>query len=178
MRDLTLPWRRILRCLAHQLAFWLSAPVRPFYFRVLENAQAWQLACTEFRQDTSVNLAVLDTQMHWIVWALFCFQAPEQDQMLRSLDAIQEDQIYRESLLRHLQSTSDPAAEAIAQRAAASHQEKLFVAKFNRFLRLLGDFADHYNSRHAIDIKQLKAVKKAWQDLEKTDSRFREATAK
>lgn len=54
----------------------------------------------------------------------------------------------------------------------AKFEEQQFVSKFNHLLETLRDFADQYNHR-VIDVKKVKALKKAWRDLEKTDGWFR-----
>jgi len=54
----------------------------------------------------------------------------------------------------------------------AAYEQKQFVDKFNHLLDTLRDFADQYN-HNMLDVKKVKAVKKAWRDLEKTDAWFR-----
>jgi hypothetical protein len=56
---------------------------------------------------------------------------------------------------------------------AAAIEEHQFVSRFNHLIRVLIEFSDHYNKDHSVNIKKVKAVKKAWHDLEKTDSWFR-----
>ena len=56
---------------------------------------------------------------------------------------------------------------------AAAIEEHQFVSRFNHLIRVLIEFSDHYNKDHSVNIKKIKAVKKAWHDLEKTDSWFR-----
>lgn len=71
-------------------------------------------------------------------------------------------------------------AESLARSHAASpapdsravYEEQQFVKKFNRLLNAMREFADQYN-HHAVDLKKVKALKKAWHDLEKTDGWMR-----
>ena len=56
---------------------------------------------------------------------------------------------------------------------AAAIEERQFVSRFNHLIRVLIEFSDHYNKDNSVNIKKVKAVKKAWHDLEKTDSWFR-----
>ena len=66
---------------------------------------------------------------------------------------------------------ADTATHQAATREA-KYEEQQFVNKFNNLLDTLRDFADKYN-HHVIDVKKLKALKKAWRDLERTDAWFR-----
>jgi len=54
----------------------------------------------------------------------------------------------------------------------SNYEEQQFVSKFNNLMATLSEFAVQYN-RHVIDLKKVKALKKAWRDLEKTDAWFR-----
>ena len=69
------------------------------------------------------------------------------------------------------QHMADSAANQPVTREA-KYEEQQFVNKFNNLLDTLRDFADQYN-HHVIDVKKLKALKKAWRDLENTDAWFR-----
>lgn len=63
------------------------------------------------------------------------------------------------------------AGRATANQAVhreAVYEEQQFVNKFNHLLDTLREFADQYN-RHAVDVKKVKALKKAWRDLERSD---------
>ena len=66
---------------------------------------------------------------------------------------------------------ADPGKQQALTREA-KYEEQQFATKFNNLLDSLRDFADQYN-HHVIDLKKLKALKKAWRDLEKTDAWFR-----
>lgn len=70
------------------------------------------------------------------------------------------------------QRTAEMRAKQAEQREAA-FRERQFVGKYNNLIKSLLDFADHYNSEHTMDLKRIKQVKKAWRDLEKTDTWFR-----
>jgi len=74
--------------------------------------------------------------------------------------------------VRYLEQKKDDSFEAEVKRAAAI-EEHQFVSRFNHLIRTLIEFSDHYNKDQSVNIKKIKAVKKAWHDLEKTDSWFR-----
>jgi len=67
---------------------------------------------------------------------------------------------------------AETAANDHAAKREAVYEEQQFANKFNHLLDTLRDFANQYN-HHVIDVKKLKALKKAWRDLEKTDAWFR-----
>ena len=67
-------------------------------------------------------------------------------------------------------SAPDQAAGKAAQEAAYEQQQ--FAKKFNDLLDRLREFAEQYN-HHVVDIKKVKALKKAWRELEKTDAWLR-----
>jgi hypothetical protein len=60
-----------------------------------------------------------------------------------------------------------PAPEA-PQRDARYEQQD-FLRRFNELAAALSAFATTYNSQGVIDVKQIKAVRKALRDLEKSD---------
>jgi len=60
-----------------------------------------------------------------------------------------------------------------AEKRETAFRERQFVDKYNNLIKSLLDFADHYNSEHTLNLKRIKQVKKAWRDLEKTDTWFR-----
>ncbi len=70
------------------------------------------------------------------------------------------------------QLSSDPVASDEAQRSEAAFQEQQFLDKFNKLVRALTDFSKAYNGEGTIDAKKVRAVKKAWRDLEKSDPWF------
>jgi hypothetical protein len=47
-------------------------------------------------------------------------------------------------------------------------EEKDFTKRLNRLEGALRDFSTTYNSGHVVDVKKVKAVRKAWVGLEKT----------
>jgi hypothetical protein len=112
--------------------------------------------------------------MHLLLLLTLFAQAPEGDPSARTLQAARQDQISRELLINGARHSSNKAAEQAAQRRTMNFEESQFVERFNKFTRLLKQFTEHYNTRHAIDVKELQAVKKAWHDIEKRDSSFRE----
>lgn len=63
------------------------------------------------------------------------------------------------------------AAEVEAKRQAAL-ESYFFAQKFNRLVNQLKEFADDYNTG-AVDAKKVKAIKKAWEDLQKADGWFK-----
>jgi hypothetical protein len=48
-------------------------------------------------------------------------------------------------------------------------EEKEFARRFNNLLTALHSFSNTYNAGHVIDVKKVRAVRKAWLDLEKTE---------
>ena len=79
----------------------------------------------------------------------------------------------REMMFRHLEEQKCESFGEHAQRQAAAFEEQQFVSRFNHLIRTLVEFSEHYNKDHSVNIKKIKAVKKAWHDLEKTDSWFK-----
>ena len=49
------------------------------------------------------------------------------------------------------------------------YEEHQFSQRFNKLVFALQSFSDTYNSGHVIDVKRVKAIKKAWRELEKSD---------
>jgi len=60
-----------------------------------------------------------------------------------------------------------PVAEADLREAHYEEQE--FYRRFNRLATALTDFSKAYNSRGVIDVKKIKAIRKALRDFEKSD---------
>lgn len=81
------------------------------------------------------------------------------------------DRLERDLLAWQTQHAADSATHQATSREAA-YEEQQFVNKFNNLLTTLHEFANEYN-HHVVDLKKLKALKKAWRDLEKTDAWFR-----
>ena len=78
---------------------------------------------------------------------------------------------------KQLEQMSDPVAWRMAdqekkQQEAAAEEEQ-FIERFNRFVRTIADFSSHYNTSHTIDLKKIKALKKAWRNLEKSNAWFK-----
>jgi hypothetical protein len=84
-----------------------------------------------------------------------------------------EDAVYQVMLSQELERRSSEAPVKAAERREAAFRERQFAGKFNDLMKSLLDFADHYNSEHTMDLKRIKQVKRAWRDLEKTDTWFR-----
>ena len=55
------------------------------------------------------------------------------------------------------------------QRNEAAYEERQFREKYNRLVHALVDFSVSYNAKHAVDVKKVKAVHKAWRELEKVE---------
>jgi hypothetical protein len=49
----------------------------------------------------------------------------------------------------------------------AAYEEREFAKRFNRLVQALRNFSDTYNTG-VINVKHAKAVRKAWQQLEKS----------
>ena len=49
------------------------------------------------------------------------------------------------------------------------YEEHQFAQRFNKLVFALQNFSETYNSGHVIDVKRVKAIKKAWHELEKSD---------
>lgn len=63
-------------------------------------------------------------------------------------------------------------SDEAAKRSAALEQRR-FEQNFNRLTETLVDFAEQYNHSHAIDVKKVRAMKKAWHELEKSEPWFK-----
>jgi hypothetical protein len=51
----------------------------------------------------------------------------------------------------------------------ALYEEHQFAQRYNKLVLALQSFSETYNSGHVVDVKRVKAIKKAWHDLEKSD---------
>lgn len=89
----------------------------------------------------------------------------------QALDLESTNRVERALMVWRMQHPTDSSANQAATNEA-KYEEQQFVSKFNNLLDTLRDFAEQYN-HHVIDLKKLKALKKAWRDLEKTDAWFR-----
>jgi len=56
-----------------------------------------------------------------------------------------------------------------AQARDAAYEEREFLQKYNQLVKALVDFSVTYNSQHAVDVKKVKAIQKAWRQLERMD---------
>jgi hypothetical protein len=54
----------------------------------------------------------------------------------------------------------------------AAIEEFFFAEKFNKLVTTLQEFVTHFNSG-SVDARKVKAVQKAWRELEKTDGWFK-----
>jgi hypothetical protein len=62
-----------------------------------------------------------------------------------------------------------PQTSADSSRALAVLQEGQFAGSIKRFVEKLRDFVQQYNADRSINIKKIKALKKAWRDVEQTE---------
>ena len=69
----------------------------------------------------------------------------------------------------------DETQHAEASRRMAAHQEQQFAGSMNRFVDKLRDFVQQYNKDRGINIKKIKALKKAWRDVEQAEPWLRMA---
>ncbi len=60
-----------------------------------------------------------------------------------------------------------------AGRGDAASEQQRFVGSFNRLNEALADFANQYNQNHAVDLKKIRAMKKAWRELERSEPWFK-----
>jgi hypothetical protein len=100
----------------------------------------------------------------------FCLLA--QQGAVSAQDRLEQDVFAWE--VRHSGETATNTNRAVNREAL--YEEQQFVAKFNHLLDILQEFANEYN-QHQLDLKKIKALKKAWHDLEKTDGWMKLAEA-
>ncbi len=55
----------------------------------------------------------------------------------------------------------------------AVFEQRRFEKSFNHLTETLVDFAEQYNHHRTIDVKKVRAIKKAWHDLEKSEPWFK-----
>jgi len=77
------------------------------------------------------------------------------------------ESVDRDALAQQAKALAESPAPGPTASSRSVYEEQQFVKKFNYLMNTLREFADQYN-RHAVDLKKVKALKKAWQDLEKT----------
>ena len=65
------------------------------------------------------------------------------------------------------------AAEQAQKQREAAREEYQFVNHFNHLVDAVLDFSKSYNANHTVDLNRIKALKKAWHDLEKNSGFFR-----
>lgn len=78
-----------------------------------------------------------------------------------------QDRLERDIFAWQVRHNGETATNRAVNREAF-YEEQQFVNKFNHLLDTLQEFANEYN-QHKLDLKKIKALKKAWHDLEKTD---------
>jgi hypothetical protein len=63
----------------------------------------------------------------------------------------------------------DTVATGEERRREAQYEEQELLRRVNGLASALTDFSSTYSSRHVIDVKQIKAIRKALRELEKSD---------
>lgn len=51
----------------------------------------------------------------------------------------------------------------------SQYQEKEFLRRFNGLITAITEFSNTYNSRGVIDARKVRAIRKAWRELERSD---------
>jgi tRNA nucleotidyltransferase/poly(A) polymerase len=97
---------------------------------------------------------------------LALFLAQIVDRHPRNLDGLA-----REMLVQELR-TDRRTAENAEQRAAA-FQEQRYAGTLNRFAAQLRDFIAQYNANRTVNVKNVKSLKQAWQELERVEPLLR-----
>jgi len=64
------------------------------------------------------------------------------------------------------------ALEKAGDREAAAKEQE-FVERFNALIQALSEVSKTYRTKHAIDVKSVESVKKAYRGLERADPWFR-----
>jgi hypothetical protein len=72
-----------------------------------------------------------------------------------------------QQVLHFSQSGDDDAAKR-----AAIYQQFRFTTSFNHLKNVLDEFADEYN-HGTLDLKKIEEIRRAWRDLEDSESLFR-----
>src|SRR5215472_13245966 len=90
----------------------------------------------------------------------------------------QQSEVERQRREAALHSVADAAGRESGDTPEAIHkngvslQDQIFVAKFNKLINTLMEFADDYKNRQSINVKKAKAVRAAWLELEETEAIF------
>ena len=63
----------------------------------------------------------------------------------------------------------DPVVAGEERRREAQYDEQELLRRVNGLAIALTDFSNTYNARHVIDVKKIKALRKALRELEKSD---------
>jgi len=86
-------------------------------------------------------------------------------------DAFPQQNRRATAALQQVLNFSQPVGDENAQRVA-KYQQFRFTTSFNHLKKALDEFADEYN-HGALDLKKIEEIKKAWRDLEDSESLFR-----
>jgi len=62
-----------------------------------------------------------------------------------------------------------PLLREVSSGDQSLYEEHEFAQRYNKLVLALQNFSESYNSGHVIDVKRVKAIKKAWRELEKSD---------
>jgi hypothetical protein len=60
-----------------------------------------------------------------------------------------------------------------AARRSTALEQRRFEESFNRLTESIVEFAEQYNHHRTIDVKKVRAMKKAWHELEKSEPWFK-----
>jgi hypothetical protein len=76
--------------------------------------------------------------------------------------------LQRDLSLRQLQDGSSQVARQVAERRAAQFRQRDFEEKANRFVAIWNKFMGEYKKQQTLNIKEARALSKAFRDLETT----------
>ncbi len=111
--------------------------------------------------------------MQFALMFVLCFLQPERGLPSQAIN----DRVEQALMSKQMEQKSDPVATSLAEqekkRREAAIDERQFMDRFNRFVRTIADFSSHYNTNHTIDLKRIKALKKAWRNLESSNAWFK-----
>jgi hypothetical protein len=69
----------------------------------------------------------------------------------------------RETIEQPMDVVEDPFRKQV------EYEEHEFANRFNKLMEALRQFSATYNSGHTINVKEVKAVRKAWRELERSE---------
>jgi hypothetical protein len=74
-----------------------------------------------------------------------------------------------------MEQQNDQVARVVAEARDQAYQEHQFIARFNELIAALTRFSEKYKKQHVIDVKAVKSVRKAYENLERSDAWFKTA---